>query len=119
MSKRKQANPLRKVADLQRWVQDHVKPFDKSGDPTGKREWGPEDRDAAILWWHAYEQASTMADLSTKDIARMLLDGQPALTLAHVQEELDCLHEMDDDEALTTAAQDIEASLRDHFGLKP
>lgn len=113
MSKRKpKANTLRTVLAVKRWIREHVKPYDAdSGNDLPA--WTTKALDAAALWWHACEEASTYGDLRTKDIACILLAGQPALTLANLQETLDSAHEQEDE--TEPAAQQIELNLREHF----
>ena len=111
----KKQNPLRTVGDLRRWIQANVD-LDRN-DPLNPKPWTTGRLNRAILWWFALEEADSMADLSRKDIASLLLHGQRALTLRDVQALLNELHESDDDS--DPAAQQLEANLRAHFDPGP
>lgn len=118
MSKRKPkpaAPEFRTVAQVKAWIKKHVEP-EKRGTSGRHATWTDALLDEAALWWHACEEASTWGDLRTKDIADILLTGLKPLTLADLQETLDSAYESEDESL--TAAQDIEANLRQHFGLK-
>lgn len=121
-------NPLRTAADVKLWIEESVK-ADENGKP-----WTDETAVAAVLWWHAMEQASAFYELHTKEIASMLLDGVPPITTEAVDEELqmrfdDALFEAggdgdeaEDDDKVRAAAElahaaAVERDLRDHFGL--
>lgn len=100
------------TAQVLAWVEYHVKPYDaESGDALP--HWTHTDLCKAVLWWHANEEASTFGDLRQKDIASILQTGLQPLTLANLQETLDSAHESEDESL--TAAQDIEANLREFF----
>lgn len=111
-------NPLRTVADLRRWFRENAEP-EPSWDRAGRlhpRKWTKKNLDEALLWWFACWQAeSRRSDLHLKDIASILLQGLPPLTLAQLQEELDSVHESEDESE--PASEQIEAHLRQHFGL--
>lgn len=110
-----QPNPLRTIADLRRWMQEHVRGGDDNGKP-----WTRKSLDAAVLWFHCMQEAETILDdMRAKDYAHLLLHGMPATTLADVQVELDELyaeHEEFTSDDPITPAHFIEEQLRGHFG---
>lgn len=122
MSKQKQPAPVlefKLVSEVLAWIEQHVKPYDvNSGDPLPR--WTQGDLERAALWWWAHEEAQsgTYSELSTKDLARLLVAGIKPLTLVDIQDMLDELHEMGPDEGESTPAQEIEANLRNHFNVK-
>lgn len=103
-------NPLRTVANIRAWVGCETSPPGTKG-----AFWTSQALDKEVLWWFACWQAKEWGDLRTKDIANILLQGLPPLTLAMLQEELDSAHESEDESE--PAARQIEAHLRRHFGL--
>lgn len=104
------------VSEVLAWIEQHVKPYDvNSGKPLPR--WTQGDLERAALWWWAHEEAQSGAysELSTKDLARLLVAGIKPMALSDVQDMLDELHEMGPDEGESTPAREIEANLRSHF----
>lgn len=115
--RRTATNPLRTVANIRTWIREHAEP-EPSWDKNGRMKpakWTRKELDETVLWWFANWQAAGWSDLRTKDIADILLHGLPPLTLALLQEELDSAHDSEDESE--PAADQLEAHLRQHFGL--
>lgn len=118
MSKQKQPAPaleFKLVSEVLAWIEQHVKPYDvNSGDPLPR--WTQGNLERAALWWWAHEEAQsgTYSELSTKDLARLLVAGIKPLTLVDIQDMLDELREIDGG-TIKGAAEEIEANLRHHF----
>lgn len=123
MRKRKPKRPpvlqFKLVSEVLAWIEYHVPPRDVNTGESLPR-WTHGDLERAAVWWWAYEEAQNGAysELTTKDIARLLVAGIKPITTADVQAALDELHEMGPDEGPSTPAQEIEANLRNHFNVK-
>jgi hypothetical protein len=107
---------FKRVSDVLAWIDSNVKPYDaNTGEPLPRWTYG--DLERAAIWWWAHEEAQSGAysELTTKDIARLLVAGIKPTTLSDVQAALDELHELGPDEGPSTPALEIEANLRNHF----
>lgn len=117
-------NPLRTLDDLRTWLCEHWGPIHASD--IKQANVSPELVDQELLWFHAMCEAEGFSDLRMKDIAHLLIDGVPKLTLADLNTRLDDLWQDHTDETADLKAlkvnaeayrKEVEGMLREHFGL--